>query len=111
MSKEEMKKWRIDLVQRTLEITIQRYESERARTRSLTDLVENTLTTWRNAVLAAISFAASVILGLSSVDLFKEYILQMLVADILIGLIAFIVFTAIKGKVHGLILSMDGCTI
>ena len=108
MSEEEMKKWRIDLVQRTLESTIQRYELERARIRSLTDLVENTLTTWRNAVLAGFVLAASIILGLSSVDLFKEFILRMLVADILVGLIAFIVFTVIKGKVHAVILSTDG---
>jgi hypothetical protein len=57
--------------------------------------------------LAAISFAASIILGLSSVDLPSEFIPQLLVVDIAVGLIAFMMLTVIKEFVHSFILLMD----
>jgi hypothetical protein len=103
----DMKKWRIDRIQTFLDSLIRDTGSARTQMKSQAELIENTLTTWRNAVLAATSFAASIIFGLSSVNLFREFILQMLAADIIIGLAAFIVFTIIKGKVHRIILSMD----
>lgn len=107
MSEQDMKKWHIDSLKTALVSMIQRLDSNRTQLRARGELVENIFTTWRNAVLGGVLVSASVILGLSSVGLLKEFMVLMLIADLLIGLIMFIVFSVIKGKVHALILSMD----
>jgi hypothetical protein len=104
-SDENTKRWHIDRMQTWLEHIIEEVDTDRTQFRSRTELVENEFTTWRNAILAAASFAASIILGLSS--LLKDLTLPMLIADVLIGLIAFILFSFIKGKVHDHILRTD----
>jgi hypothetical protein len=107
MSEQDMKKWHIDSLKTALVSMIQRLDSNRTQLRARGELVENIFTTWRNAVLGGVLVSASVILGLSSVGLLKEFMVLMLIADLLIGLIMFIVFSVIKGKVHARILSMD----
>jgi hypothetical protein len=110
MSEQDMKKWHIDELKIALESMIERLDSNRRQLRSRADMVENLFTTWRNVVLGGVSFVAPAILGLSSVvRVLKEFMLQLLIADILIGLIMFIVFSFIKGKIHAHILSMDVC--
>lgn len=104
---EEKKKWHIDRVQTLVESYVQKFESERARNRSHTGIVENDLTTLRNAFLGGASFAASLFLTLYSADLWKELMLPLLAIDLAVGLIAFVVFTVLKNKVHDLILTMD----
>jgi hypothetical protein len=104
-SDEDMKKWHIDRTQTFLQSIIEELDTDKTQFRSRTELVENEFTTWRNAILAAASFVASIILGLSS--LLKDLTLPTLIADVLIGLIAFIVFSFIKGKVHDHILRTD----
>jgi hypothetical protein len=104
-SDEDMKKWHIDRMQTFLQSIIEELDTDKTQFRSRTELVENEFTTWRNAILASASFAASIILGLSS--LLKDLTLSTLIADVLIGLIAFIVFSFIKGNVHDQILRTD----
>jgi hypothetical protein len=108
MYERDMKKWHVDRLQTALESMIQELDANRTQLRSRAELVENFFTNWRNGVLAAVLLAASVVLGLSSIGLLNEFMLQLvIIADIFVGLILFMVFTAIKGKVHGLCLSMD----
>jgi len=106
-SEDEMKKWHIDRIQTVVESTIQNLEAERTEIRSQADLVENTVTTLRNPILTAVSFAAPIILSLIPVGLPIDLMLKFLIANIVVGLIAFIVFTVIRGRIHSLTLSMD----
>jgi hypothetical protein len=104
----EKKKWHIDRIERTLETIIKQLESERTQNKSEADRIENVYTAWRNAVLTATSFAASLILGLYSADVWnEEFALQMLAADVIVGMLAFIVTSIIRRKIQGHILSMD----
>jgi len=104
---EEAKKWRIDRVQTLIVSDIEELESERARVRSENETVENTITTWRNAFLTATSFFAPVILAAYYNDYYANLMLAALVVDALIGLVAGVVLTIAKSKVHRLILLMD----
>jgi hypothetical protein len=103
---EERKKWYIDRIEKTLETIMKQVESERAQNKSEADRIEIVYTTWRNRFLTASTFAATVILGLSALwEEFKlEFMLPLLTADVVAGIIPFIVFTLIKGKIHGYIL-------
>jgi hypothetical protein len=104
---EEKKKWHIDRIERTLETIIKQLESERAQNKSEADVIENRFTNWRNSILTASSFAAPLILGLYSADILKEFMLPVLIVDVFFGILTFIVFTLIKGKIQAHILSMD----
>lgn len=106
-NEEEKKKWHIDRVQTLVGSYVQKFESERARNRSHTDIVENDLTTLRSVFLGGASVAAPLILTLYSAGLWNELMLPLLAVDLAVGLIAFVVFTVLKNKARDLILTMD----
>lgn len=106
--KDEIKKWRISRIQAAIDSRIQKLESDRAKIMSQAELIENTYTAWRNPILAATTFAASIILGLYSAGLlWNEVILPLLSIDISIGLASFVIFTVLRGRIHSLSLSMN----
>lgn len=94
-----------------MQFLIQGLESVRTELKSELELVGNTITTWRNPILAGLSFAGPLILAMTSlappIGLPQDFLLKLLIVDIVIGVGAFIVFTLIKGKVNGYILSVD----
>jgi hypothetical protein len=105
--KEEMKKWHIDRVQTVLENRIQKLDSERKQIRSQAELVENRVTTWSKTLFTGASFAAPLILGMYSIDFLRDFVLPLLAVDIGIGILMYMRYTSIRGKIHGLTLSMD----
>jgi hypothetical protein len=106
--KDEVKKWRISRIQAAIDSRIQKLESDRAKIMSQAELIENTFTAWRNPILAATTFAASIILGLYSAGLlWNEVILPLLSIDISIGLASFLIFTILRGRIHSLSLLMN----
>lgn len=108
ISEVDAKKWYIHRTEKTLEAVIKNLESERTQNKSEADLIEDKFMSVRNPILSATPIALSIILGLYSARIFDQFILQILLfADVFIGLIAFIVFSLIKRKIHHLILSMD----
>jgi hypothetical protein len=104
---EEKKKWQIDRVQTLIESYVKKFESERARNRSWTDIVENDLTASRSAYLSAVSVAATVILALYSANVWKELMLPLLAVDIGIGMIVYAIFNSRKKRTRHLVLTMD----
>lgn len=108
MSDLDKKKYLIDRIERQLDTVIKEKESRKMEDMAEVDSVENQITFYRNAVLTATSFAASIIVGVSALDRLEQIIiLQLLAADIIIGLTAFIVSSLIKGRVQDLRQSLD----
>jgi hypothetical protein len=104
---EEMKKWQIDRVLTVLENRIRKLEAERTQMRSKAELVENEVTTWSKRVYTGASIAAPIILRLYSVEPLRNFVLPLLAIDIGFGILMFMRYTSIRGKIHRLILSMD----
>jgi hypothetical protein len=103
----ERKKWIINRIDSALESLHLGLTIGREQFNSVAEKFEEDVVNWRNAILAAVVFASTTILGISSYSILREYTIQLLMANILIGLVAFIVITAIKGKIHDKISEID----
>jgi hypothetical protein len=103
----DLKKWHIDRIQTALNGIKSELYSDRMLISSRTALVESELTAWRNAILTAVSFRATLILALYSAGLLEGLLLPALTADLFIGSVAFILFAVIKEKIHGYIIRIE----
>jgi hypothetical protein len=107
----EKKKWLIERIQTLVESYVEKIELERARNKAHTDIVENGLSAWRTALLSGVTVAATIILALSARPVliaFHDELIVLLIADLLIGLAVFLVFTYLMNKAHNLILNLNG---
>ena len=109
----EEKKWlvqRFDVGLRSLtsELTVAR-ETFKSRV----SRIEMSIKDWRNAILAAVTFVAATIFGISSgypseIQAYRQWIILILTTDVFIGIAAFIILSILRERAYSLIRSSEG---
>ena len=81
----ERKKWIINRIDSALESLHSGLTIGREQFNSVAEKFEADVVNWRNAFLAAVVFASTIILGISSCGILREYTIQLLCLNALCG--------------------------
>lgn len=103
----EKKKWYIDRIEKGLDGNIAEIESSRQYFLKQAGRDEMAVTSTRNAIIAAVSLGATIFLGLMSIDHLRDFLLQLLAVDIIVGLTSYIVLTVIKDRAFFMLTKID----
>jgi hypothetical protein len=98
----EQKRWVMDRLLGLRQLADHQFQLGKQRIKSSLDDITSYFLSWRNHIITATSFVATIIVGLLTLEPFKSIsslFVEMMVIDVLVGLLAFIVLSVIRGKV------------